>query len=139
MYYIINILWDLIRTLLIVGIIIFFHELGHFLAAKKLGITVERFSIGFGPKLTGFTRGGTEYRISWFPVFGGYVKMLGENPNERPDNGAEETEEELEEPEKGRFDLAPVSHRAINAASGSVMNVVFAVLAIALAYMIGMP
>jgi len=139
MYYIINILWDLIRTLLIVGIIIFFHELGHFLAAKKLGITVERFSIGFGPKLTGFMRGGTEYRISWFPVFGGYVKMLGENPNERPDKGAEETEEELKEPEEGRFDLAPVSHRAIIAASGSVMNVIFAVFAIALAYMIGMP
>lgn len=139
MYYIINILWDLIRTLLIVGIIIFFHELGHFLAAKKLGITVERFSIGFGPKLTGFTRGGTEYRISWFPVFGGYVKMLGENPNERPDKGAEETEEELKDPEEGRFDLAPVSHRAIIAASGSVMNVIFAVFAIALAYMIGMP
>ena len=139
MYSIISVLWSLIRTFLIVGIIIFFHELGHFLAAKKLGITVERFSIGFGPRLTGFTRGGTEYRISWIPIFGGYVKMLGENPNERPVEGAEETEEELKEPEAGRFDLAPVHHRAIVAASGSVMNVIFAVFAIALAYMIGMP
>ena len=139
MYSVISIFWDLLRTLIVVGVIIFFHELGHFIAAKKLGITVERFSIGFGPTLTGFTRGGTEYRISWFPMFGGYVKMLGENPTERPDNEAEEAEEEQEEPQKGRFDLAPVSHRAIVAVAGSGMNIIFAVFAIALAYMIGMP
>ena len=106
----VNVIW----TLAIVGIIIFFHELGHFLAAKKLGIKVERFSIGFGPKLVGFTKGDTEYRISWLPLLGGYVKMLGENPAERP--GEEESEAEAI-PEEGRFDLAPVSHRAIVAAS----------------------
>ena len=78
MDFLINIFWMAI----VVGVIIFVHELGHFLAAKKVGIKVERFSIGFGPKMLGFTRGDTEYRISWLPLLGGYVKMLGENPAE---------------------------------------------------------
>ncbi len=130
-----GILWDIARTLILVGVIIFVHELGHFLAAKKLGITVERFSIGFGPKMIGFMRGGTEYRISWLPFFGGYVKMAGENPAERPDGETEETEEE----KAGRFDKAPVSHRIIVAVAGPGMNILLAVFAVTLAYMVGMP
>jgi len=126
----INIFW----TLTVVGVIIFFHELGHFLAAKKVGIKVEKFSIGFGPKMVGFTRGDTEYRISWLPIFGGYVKMFGENPAEGSDS--EKAESEAQE---GRFDLAPVSHRAIVAASGPGMNMVLAVFAIAFSYMVGVP
>ena len=63
------------------GFLIFIHELGHFLAAKRSGIEVERFSLGFGPKLISYTWRGTEYRLSILP-FGGYVKMLGENPVE---------------------------------------------------------
>jgi len=118
----VNILW----TLIVVGVIIFFHELGHFLAGKRLGIKVERFSIGFGPRLLGFKRGETEYRISWFPIFGGYVKFAGENPAE------EQNEEE------GQFLSAPVSHRAIVALSGPGMNMVSAVFAVALAYMVGL-
>jgi regulator of sigma E protease len=51
----------------VVGIIIFVHELGHFLAARAVGIRVDRFSLGFGPKMVGVTRGETEYRISWIP------------------------------------------------------------------------
>lgn len=132
MGFIVSMIW----TLAIVGIIIFFHELGHFLAAKRLGITVERFSIGFGPKMIGFTRGDTEYRISWLPFFGGYVKMLGENANERPDG---ETTEPEPEPEAGRFDLAPVSHRVIVALAGPGMNIVLAVLMFAAMYMVGLP
>ena len=128
----VNIIW----TLMIVGIIIFFHELGHFLAAKKLGIMVERFSIGFGPKMIGFTKGDTEYRISWLPFFGGYVKMLGENPAERP-NGEPVEEEAI--PKEGRVDLAPVSHRAIIAVSGPAMNIVLAIFMFAGAHIIGLP
>ncbi|MBW1979735.1 MAG: RIP metalloprotease RseP [Deltaproteobacteria bacterium] len=63
------------------GILIFIHEFGHFLAAKLFGVTVERFSLGFGPRLFGKQLGETDYRISAFPL-GGYVKMLGESADE---------------------------------------------------------
>jgi len=58
------------------GLLIFFHELGHFFAAKKLGVKVEKFSLGYGPDIVGFTRGGTRYCISAFPL-GGFVKVAG--------------------------------------------------------------
>ena len=74
-------LTTLFATVIVLGILIFVHELGHFLVAKRMGVTVLRFSLGFGPKLIGITRGGTEYCISMIPL-GGYVKMLGENPEE---------------------------------------------------------
>ncbi|MFB3908608.1 MAG: RIP metalloprotease RseP [Candidatus Eisenbacteria bacterium] len=73
--------------ILVVGIIILVHELGHFLAARAVGIRVDRFSIGFGPRLFGFQRGETEYRVAAVPL-GGYVKMAGmideslENPDD---------------------------------------------------------
>ena len=54
------------------------HELGHFLIAKRMGVRVERFSLGFPPKMIGKKIGETEYCISWVPL-GGYVKMAGEN------------------------------------------------------------
>ena len=68
-------------TAIVLGILIFVHELGHFLVAKRVGVTVLRFSLGFGPKIFGITRGGTEYRLSLIPL-GGYVKMLGEDSEE---------------------------------------------------------
>src|SRR5262245_21291081 len=68
----------------LLGLIIFVHELGHFIAAKARGVTVLRFSLGFGPRMVGYTSGGTEYRISWVPL-GGYVQMAGDSPDE---NGA---------------------------------------------------
>ncbi|HZM68788.1 MAG TPA: RIP metalloprotease RseP [Candidatus Cryosericum sp.] len=61
----------------VLGSVVLFHEFGHFLAAKAFGITVEVFSVGFGPRIWGFVRRGTEYRISWVPL-GGYVKLKGE-------------------------------------------------------------
>jgi regulator of sigma E protease len=66
---------------LLLGIVIFVHELGHFLAAKWRGVRVLRFSLGFGPAMFAFQRGETEYRISWFPL-GGYVQMAGDAPQE---------------------------------------------------------
>jgi regulator of sigma E protease len=63
------------------GILIFVHELGHFILAKRAGIKVEEFSFGFGPRLVGIKRGETDYRLSLLP-FGGYVKMLGEDPTD---------------------------------------------------------
>ncbi len=73
--------FTLLGFIFILGALIFIHESGHYMVAKALGIRVEVFSLGFGPRLFGFVRGGTEYRISAVPL-GGYVKMLGENPDE---------------------------------------------------------
>lgn len=67
--------------ILLLGIVIFVHELGHFLAAKWRGVKVLRFSLGFGPAMFAVQRGETEYRLSWFPL-GGYVQMAGDSPSE---------------------------------------------------------
>ncbi|MGB3093852.1 MAG: site-2 protease family protein, partial [Candidatus Zixiibacteriota bacterium] len=69
----------LVATIFVLGILIFFHELGHFLVAKRSGIRVEKFSLGFPPKMIGKKIGDTEYCLSWIPL-GGYVKMAGEDP-----------------------------------------------------------
>lgn len=67
--------------LLVLGVLVFVHELGHFLMARRLGVRVLTFSLGFGPKLLKYRRGETEYAISAIPL-GGYVKMAGESPDE---------------------------------------------------------
>src|SRR5882757_11368562 len=64
---------------IVLGLMILIHEFGHYAAAKYFGVRVEVFSIGFGKRLLGFTRGETDYRINAIPL-GGYVKMSGENP-----------------------------------------------------------
>ena len=73
---ILSILMSIIGFIILFGILVFFHEMGHFVAAKSLGVGVESFSLGFGPRLWGFKRGETDYRISAFPL-GGYVKIKG--------------------------------------------------------------
>lgn len=72
----------LFSFILVLGLLIFVHELGHFLFAKLFGVRVLKFSLGFGPKVAGRTIGETEYVISAFPL-GGFVKMFGENPDEQ--------------------------------------------------------
>jgi regulator of sigma E protease len=74
-------LQNLLAFVLLLGALVFVHELGHFLFAKAVGVKVLRFSIGFGPPLLSFSRGETEYRIAALPL-GGYVKMAGEIPGE---------------------------------------------------------
>lgn len=96
------------------GFIIFIHELGHFYAAKRCGIKVNTFSLGFGPKLVGFQRGETEYKISLLP-FGGYVQMEGENPNEQTGS-------------PGEFASASIGNRAFVVAAGPVVNLLFGIL-----------
>ncbi|RKU16718.1 RIP metalloprotease RseP [Candidatus Poribacteria bacterium] len=105
------------------GFLIFIHELGHFYAAKRCGIKVNTFSIGFGPKIVGIQRGETEYKISVFP-FGGYVQMEGENPSEQ--TGA-----------PGEFASASLGSRAFVVAAGPVVNLVFGVLVYWLVFTIG--
>src|SRR5579863_7695784 len=72
-----NIWW----LLVLIGVMILIHELGHFWAARAFDVRVDVFSFGFGPRLFGFRRGETDYRFSLI-LFGGYVKMAGENPLE---------------------------------------------------------
>jgi len=116
----------IIIAIIALGFIIFVHELGHFIAAKRSRIRVERFSIGFGPKLVGFNWGGTEYRISILP-FGGYVKMAGENPSEGITGAPDE------------FASAPVEKRIFVAGSGPIMNFILGIIVFSILYMIGVP
>ncbi len=106
----------LLATLFVLGILIFFHELGHFLVAKKSGIRVERFSLGFPPKLIGKKIGDTEYCISWIPL-GGYVKMAGEEPDEKELKG-----------EPWEFMSKPIHTRAMVVFAGPAMNFILAIL-----------
>src|SRR5213592_4926192 len=105
---------NIVIALIVLGVIIVIHELGHFVVAKYFKIKVETFSVGFGPRLIGFRRGETDYRISAFPL-GGYVKMAGETPTDTI-TGAEH--EFLSKPKWQRF---------LVAAAGPAMNIVLAV------------
>lgn len=118
---------DALLTLLGVGIVIFVHELGHFLMAKRAGIRVEVFSLGFGPRLVGIRRGDTDYRISIVPV-GGYVKMAGEGPDEDPDAPATDT-----------LRSKTVGQRALVMSAGVVMNLVFAFIVFPVVFHVGVP
>ncbi len=71
---------NIYALIIVLGVLIFFHELGHFLVARLFGVGVEKFSLGFGPRLFGWKVGITDYRISAIPL-GGYVKMVGEEPD----------------------------------------------------------
>lgn len=115
-----------VAAIFVLGVVIFFHELGHFLLAKKEGIKVEQFSLGFPPKLFGFKRGETEYIISAIPL-GGYIKMAGENP-----------EEELRG-EPWEFRSAPVKKRMKIVLAGPLLNFVLGLVLFSLIPMIGIP
>lgn len=114
-----------LATVIVLGVLIFVHELGHFWAAKAVGIEVQRFSIGLGPRLFGFHRGETEYVISAIPL-GGYVKMGGMDDEvmERIEGGAVEGSERI--PSERDFDAKPIWARTIVISAGVVMNMVFA-------------
>jgi regulator of sigma E protease len=109
-----NLLSNIVVALLVLSVIIVIHELGHFAVAKFFKIKVETFSVGFGPRLLGFRRGDTDYRISAF-LLGGYVKMAGETP---ADTITGEAYEFLSKPKWQRF---------LVAAAGPAMNVILAI------------
>lgn len=102
---------NVLALVFVLGVMIFVHELGHFLTAKFFGIRVEVFALGFGPRLFGFRRGDTDYRVCALPL-GGYVKMKGETPDEEI-TGAED--EFLSRPKLERF-LVLVMGPAMNVA-----------------------
>jgi regulator of sigma E protease len=114
----------LVAFFFVLGVLIFVHELGHYMMAKRLGVRVLTFSLGFGPKLLKFRRGDTEYCISAIPL-GGYVKMAGENPDDprsgRPDEFLSKTKWE-------RFQILIM---------GPAMNIALAVVVMAAVLMQG--
>jgi regulator of sigma E protease len=108
-------LTTLLAFLFVLGVLIFVHELGHFVMARRVGVRVLKFSLGFGPRLIGFKRGDTEYVISAVPL-GGYVKMAGENPDD-PRSGRDD--EFLSKSKWERFQILIM---------GPLMNLILAVV-----------
>ena len=111
----------ILAFLFVLGVLIFVHELGHFLMARRIGVRVLTFSLGFGPKLINVKRGGTEYCVSAIPL-GGYVKMAGENPE---DSRTGAPDEFLSKGKWQRFQVLVM---------GPVMNLLLAVIVMALVY-----
>ena len=110
---------------LVLGVLVFVHELGHFLVAKWLGVRVLSFSIGMGPRLFGFRKGGTDYRVSLLPL-GGFVRMAGDSPESHDRQG--QPDEFLEKPWWAR---------AVITAAGPVANLLLAFLINVTVYLIG--
>jgi regulator of sigma E protease len=110
--------------LIVIGILVFVHEFGHFIMAKRAGVRIEKFSLGMGPKLFGFKKGDTEYVLSVLPL-GGYVKMAGENPDEEPTGAPDE------------FQSKTVWQRAKIAVTGPLTNIVLAFVIMPFVFMVG--
>lgn len=123
-------LTTILAVVLVLGGLIFFHELGHFAVARWLGMGVSTFSLGFGPKLLKFTRGKTEYALSLVPL-GGYVALVGESDeNELPEGFTREES----------FALRPAWQRLLVVAAGPIANILLAwLLCWALAFGWGTP
>jgi regulator of sigma E protease len=112
-----------LATVIVLGVLIFVHELGHFLVAKFFGVRVDVFSLGFPPKLLHKQVGETDYRLSVIPL-GGYVKLFGENPKD-------EVPPELE---PVSFSHHPLWHRFMIVLAGPAFNLLFAALALFLVF-----
>jgi regulator of sigma E protease len=135
---------NFIAFILIFGILVFLHELGHFMVAKWAGIRVEVFSLGFGPRLVGWRSGGTDYRVSLVPL-GGYVKMLGEEAEMElvaDPRDAAAPQEPAEPPSDGT--LPPDSfgaktrwQRFLVMVAGGVMNLILAVIILTAVNLVG--
>jgi regulator of sigma E protease len=131
-------LTTILATIVVLGVLIFVHELGHFLTAKWCDIEVPRFSIGFGPKVIGFTRGETEYVISALPL-GGYVKMAGMEEMEHVEGGPvtvndtvgdDATQQRGSSERRPRdFESKTLGQRALVISAGVIMNLLFAIIA----------
>ena len=106
---------DALVVVVVLGIMIFIHEAGHFVAAKSFGVRVLVFSLGFGKSLLHIKRGDTDYRISVLP-FGGYVKMAGDDPSE------------VREGDSGEFLSQARWKRFVIVVMGPAMNVLLAIV-----------
>lgn len=113
----------ILQVVIVFGLIVFVHELGHFLAAKFVGVGVERFSLGFGPKVVGKKVGDTEYLVSAVPL-GGYVKMVGEEIGENPPPA------EIEK----SFAHKPLPGRFLIVSAGPLFNMISAIIVFAVLF-----
>ena len=120
--------WPIILVILGFGLVIFVHELGHFLLAKRVGITVERFALGMGPRLFGVKYGQTDYCVNLLPV-GGYVKMLGQEDFKPLEEGGPG--------DPGAYSNKSVGARIAVVSSGVVMNVIFAAILFIIVGLVG--
>ncbi len=116
---------EILYIIITIGLTIFVHELGHFVAAKRLGVKVEKFAIGWGPKIASFKKGDTEYLIALFFFLGGYVKMAGENPEEAEAIG-----------DRAFLKQAPWKKIVISV-SGVIQNAIFAVFLMWIVFLFG--
>lgn len=123
-----GIIWNFVSFIVALGILVAVHEFGHFWVARRCGVKVEKFSIGFGKSIwSRVAKDGTEYSLSIIPL-GGYVKML----DSRVDDVAEE--------ERGfAFDTKPLWKRTAIVAAGPIFNFLFAIFAYWLVFLIGVP
>jgi regulator of sigma E protease len=120
--------------LFVLGVVVFVHEMGHFLVARFYGVTVEAFSIGFGPEIVGFyDRYGTRWRLALIPL-GGYVKFKGdENAASVPSRG--EIDKLSEEERQGNFHAKPLHQRAAVVAAGPVANFILSIVILSIWFM----
>jgi regulator of sigma E protease len=121
-----NLIFNVVPVTLVLGFMILIHEWGHFIAARLLGVRVDVFAIGFGPRLFGFKRGETDYRLCALP-FGGYVKMAGDTPGEERSGAPDE------------FLSKTRWQRVLIAVAGPAMNVILAVVIMLGLFMVGSP
>lgn len=121
----------IVAGIIMLGILVFVHELGHFAIAKLCGVKVLKFSLGFGPRLVARQWGETEYMISAVPL-GGYVQMLGEGGGEQGEAAQLSPEEEARS-----FAKQPVSRRMAIIAAGPIMNLILPFLVLPIAYLLG--
>jgi len=125
--------WSYILLILGFSLVIFVHELGHFAAAKWAGVRVERFAIGFGKELLGFTRAETRYSFNVLP-FGGYVKMLGQEDFVVDKSGELKVKENPDS-----FTNKSIGQRMVIISAGVIMNLIFAAIAFGIVVMVGRP
>jgi regulator of sigma E protease len=147
---ILNIIYVIAAVVVAFGACIFLHELGHFWTARKLGMKVEEFAIGFGPKIYSWKRDGVEYSLRWIPA-GGFVKLPQMITAESIEGGSKTkvstnygvsawtTKKSVEEESPEEIPPAPPLHKIIVAAAGPFMNVVFAFAIATLIYFVGLP
>ncbi len=125
--------WSYLLLILGFSLVIFVHELGHFTAAKWAGVRVERFAIGFGKELFGFTKGETRYSFNVLPL-GGYVKMLGQE-----DFVVDKSGELKVKQDPNSFTNKSIAQRMVIISAGVIMNLIFAAVAFAVVVMVGRP
>lgn len=113
-----------IAFIVILGILVFVHELGHFFVAKKNGVRVEEFGFGYPPRIFGVKRGETVYSLNWIP-FGGFVKIFGEDGEEKHNSHS--------------FGSKKIWQRTLILLAGVTMNILLGVVLISFGYMFGLP